>query len=678
VYWTLYNRWWALGWNDTTERARVFEALKKTAAWTATPELLFQAAILESRELEHAGHFEDALGSTRVAESFAKNADWSMTVLEREAEILAAKGDATASIAKREQRVGLAEQISPDSWVEAVFGVERARFKLRATDSPVDGAQRLIGLSDTLLEKGAPAAAAFALERASLLYDSGFGLDGPQFPAEMYQQRVPILDRLNDPLRSLTARVELAGAIRDKHFHNTRGGGDGPSRDPLAVSTIADIATRADDLANAGRARDAARAVARLSQWMPNVDVLHEKALAWAETFKDSVEYGAVVGDIESTRAYRKWPEVRRVPDFRSARDHYVQATLTDRATSTAGSLVRLANDETTLWRELDACMAITTDVLSRANGCVRGLGTWLQLHADQSVDKAHLARALADARAMVGTVDGRWADADRMRFRSWLAAIAFRAGDRAAFDAIHQEVRTFFTVTSPNPYMWVTHISVVAGAMEYEDPKLMLELRREFDTANGASDSWRASDDVGAARVARRIGDRKAWTYFMDRAEAAGRPYPYIYGEVLEERARDAAEKKNFKAAEKFFGQAVSVAGSGGPLELRHALAKAKAGDARGAFTMLKARLASLGTSDVKTPCGDVQTLEIAAAAALAAGDCTRGQDLRTRATQLRSSCTEKICTAPDASSCDGPDKLRWKGTNACKKAVAGEFTFE
>jgi hypothetical protein len=292
----------------------------------------------------------------------------------------------------------------------------------------------------------------------------------------------------------------------------------------------------------------------------------------------------------------------------------------------------------------------------------------------DRLVEALALGRSLHDSIAIA--YDAR----NRMQWRSDLTILAGLASDQDAFDALHAEVKDFYTVAAPDPYQWATHCARVAAAIVRVDPKLAVSAAREFHASGGASTHWIASSSMEHARIAARAGDHDAEEEFLAAGVAAAeidRAFLYAYEEYA---AHKLFTKRDYKRAERVYRDAAETArretadehGLIRSLELRATVARALRKDLVGARKNLDhdvaiaEAVAAGGTTDI--PCSLEQSLELAAAIEMARGKCEDGTHLRELAAHLLARCTIATCAPGEKEFCDSPRHLVWQGTAACK----------
>jgi hypothetical protein len=434
-----------------------------------------------------------------------------------------------------------------------------------------------------------------------------------------------------------------------------------------------------------GRQRDAVRLIATLPSAATGVDALMKQGLEWAKTFQDSAEYDHLVGMLHEARGFYVDVEKQKVTEFAAARDAFLADHDLAMATWAQRLLLSEVTSEADLWSAYDKCVEIGASArdVDRAD-CVSGVAITLNEHHQKITQRDRLVRVLEYGKPLTkGVDDGYGAAQERMNWRTYLATIAGVAGDHDMFESYKAEVKQFYTVTAPDAYQWTTALARWAHSIGAVEPKLGVELFREFHAAGGASSYWIATSGPAEAQIAADAHDAKAEAEFLRLGRAAladnpGERYRYdIY------KATRAYHAKDFRTAARAYKEAAASVRRDTPREVRRAreydfisaLALAKAGDLGGARSALHASVKeaqavdSGGTTD--SPCLLEQVAVLASAVERAAGRCTEGDALSTLADHMRARCTDRICVG-DVAFCDGPADMWLQATNACHKPLA------
>lgn len=683
---TLDDMFWSLRRKKAPEAQlrEVLAALRKTASWVKTPRARRWSIRDDARLEADLGNVEAARGILKTSLVYAKDdPEWQSAVLDFDVELLKRSQPKEAYEAAK-RRIELAKRISPTALEAAIYNAAYVGWdtKQLAFDegitSIVDAAGRFREAKDW-----ESAAAAFA--HAAQLDKYGHRADGTRAAVEFQRQRVAVLDQIGDPLRSTLARADLANETVNLVFHSFRKMTKDRLRDdPEAIAAMADLRARLDALVQEGRVRDAARVVGSLSTSLPGVDALVRSALKWSESFSDSAEYAALAAKLHWALSALVEHGAAERAELAITRDLFLKAKDDSTAMSVEQQLIAAFETEADAWAEYDKCAAILQETRTAwVESCAWGIGAFIVERSMRATDKAKLAVALKAGRDAMAFVDRSYGPDGRARFRMSIAGIAACAEDFAAFDAIAGEVRTYYTVTEPSPYMWASSLLNVAYVLAAVDPKRALPLFKEFDAAGGSSEFWRADIYYAFANVARLAGDPDAERDFLTR----GRRYAiranvkdvYYYDRYT---ARLLAKAKDWKALEPALELALDDATRYMPREVHliralpiyvgiaRALRRDYGGARRAMFDVLKsAQESAMKGAPPASPCQDARALEVAGAIEMAAGSCARGAQLRKLAENARAQCTRRQCVDIW---CDGPGDIEWRGQNACFQPVA------
>jgi hypothetical protein len=646
------------------------DLIEKLATWYGAPAFIREAMRLTAEARLAKGDPDGALDQLRVTERYAKDdPSWELVVNEMTRRAWDGR-DAAKALAVREQRVDIAKRVSTIAWIEALVGLGVAEVHAGGATKQIAA---LAQASKDLAAQHAWEPAAYALQRASWLSNEAHAATGSDEVVAMYRERVALLDRLGDPLRSLEARADLLEQIDLAYFQAFRSAKPQLAADRDVIALVQQIDDGCDKLVQAGRQRDAARVVVRLIAVAPGVDKLLAKALGWSAAFKDSSEYPVLVGKLHDQLSRVSDDHTTIVAEAAMARDA-LWAAAPDDALWEYSRLIAYVDGEPAMWGAYDQCAA-DARVPARMRGCVWGLYYWL-VRAGVLADKTHAHTALVAARDLSTALDRALVTRDRIELREAIAMLSLYSDDRTGFDAALGEIETAY---AKNPYELATSLHHLWSVTRHRDPKLALSLAGKLVASNGASPAWRAKLYADFAATARDAGDKPAESKFLaDGSALATGDAAAWRGIYAEYPARAAVKAKDWKRVQAVLAdvrKSVDEPHWQGELDLALAVTRAYQHDVAGALASLASRVTT-AESDTASPCLDVETLETAASLELATGHCERGTALRTKATEARARCTQRACLPGERVRCDDPaTAAAWKGTNACHAAFAGSF---
>jgi hypothetical protein len=676
----VHDAFWALrGDSLSKERARdMVLALHRLADWTQKPVQQVIALQVEARQLADAGESERALEKARASARYIPD-DPSRRrfIYAFESELLAKEKPGVASEA-RAQYNELSKRMGKMAWVDALGS--DAQAVLRAGQAWQASVKALLEAAKELDDAGSHEAAAAAVVHAVKAMHEAVHVDGSPEAVELYEIRARYLDELGDPVRSVQARVDVMNQRRYAAYHRYRGGAERQlAADRSALALMADIAERLEALVAQGRYRDAVRVVQSLQSESPGAMQQIEQSLSWAKHFEDSAEYPMLAAGLQMALAwtYDAFPPRRAA--FEQAVALYERIQNAEDSAWAQSKVLVFAPSEDAMWSDYEKCRGFAGSKSSYRKWCVEAIGNYV-LDREKTLNNVAAAKAaLAQGLELIDYVDRWHQPSSRMSFRVSMAAVAAMARDFATWSKLGDEVRTYFKVTSPDAYMLVTKLQMLARPMRRIAPARAVALYQEFDAANGASDYWKATAYPEYAAVARRAGDKQAERSFIakGRAAAASQPIYLVYYDLLP--ASAAVDAKRWRAAAEAYEKAEAALRRAGPeetlaigkMQLARAAALIYAGDYRAARASLapaaKQALENQRDGTSETPCRDAWVLEEYATAEGALGACQAHGEARREAAELRLQCRKQVC---QKLACEGDATYRAPAT--CRGRIA------
>jgi hypothetical protein len=688
--------WFWLVWQKPAKletEKRVAAQAMKVATWLESPRSNWRALRLVAFAQADAGEIKPSLATIRAGARLAEKAPRELVwVLAAEASF-EAKQDRKRALAVSKRRVEVARRASVEDHITATYDL--GYYAVDQDPGVVESSiSLLVGMAADLRKKKLYEPAAAALEKAALLRRIASRADGTVESVERYRTRAKILDEAGDPLRSLTARADLVVETYQYLSHVYRGSADKSlAADPEVTGLVAEIGAGVEKLARAGREREAARVVLSLPVHATGVAHLVARTFGWVERLKDSAEYPWLIGKLHSARGrLAKDPDKQRL-EQEEARKWFVKADDPSAAVAESGGIFRAQTTDTGLFDALDECEKTPNlEPVDRAN-CYYFLGNALfSIALPKVTDAARWASVAARGEQLLPMVDAEFVPQARQHVRSTLAVVAARGKDFALVDRMHQEITRYYTVTAPDAYQYVTHLSRVARGLRESNPRKALELYRLFDAANGASPYWKAGEYAHIAGLAAIAGDAANEKYFLDAGREHAKSYPqWAIGYELYDLNALALGKKWSRVAKRHrdarafvqkrwptyaemllsldVGEAVALGLDKQPERASRVLAPS--------VKAIRAALAS--STPRRTPCYDTQVLEIAAGIEDARGQCTLASELRADAEKSRRLCREPQCIAAPTGAdwCDSKTVIQWRAKNQCKQRFDGELDF-
>jgi len=349
-------------------------------------------------------------------------------------------------------------------------------------------------------------------------------------------------------------------------------------------------------------------------------------------------------------------------------------------------SVIAFAKNEVDLWQEFNRCLSIAGKNVAIKHSCLNGI---VGNVAAKIVIDFHQPEEARAAIAKVSPLLSGW----KLSFSaqtyhdmlSGLCLLALIAGDEPTFKLYNNEVRMYYTVTQPNPYLWATHLARIGPVVEKSNPSLATALYVEFERSQGASCYWRKSAYPGYAAVAHRARNTEAEQMFLTQGRACAASFPGSLHNFELFRLDEMRKSSDFRGLEKAYGAAIQVLRKENPgyLVRLHELALKQAGaqvaqkNLTGARATLRdalkeARAIAAGAPN-SFPCFYGKVLEASAALASSAGACKEADEIRAEASTLRGRCNVSRCTQISLAAttwCDGPTDAQARATNACRVA--------
>jgi hypothetical protein len=693
-----YQAYWALSvWlssdrvRDDAKHKEVLAAAKKLAIWvdrsTVHRNLLMEEAyILEQKDLH-----PQALASARATMKYAPDDPvWATDELAFEAAVQK-KSDPAAMAETHKRRIEAAKKVSGWQWVWAVYQLAYDGVDTHSRDARA-GIVELIKCSEEMDAASDYAAAAEALRLAGVVANEATHRPGSQEDMLLMRQRVSIIDKLGDPLRSLEARIDAVDAV--KRFYSEgwpMRSREYLAKEPFVTSSMVEVQRRLGELVAAGMERDAARLVARIPVGAQGLPELAPKALEWSEHFKDSVEYPMIAARIWSQRGSLATRKDKELEADRIARDLFVKAGDVPSAVGEARWLLHEASTEAELWAALDACLEIARSDKAQANYCIDGVAGAIEGDVRPSgiQDLGKLRATLQKGRELMTQGDA-FGPKYRVDYRGKMAQLAALAGEWETMSKLDAEVQDYARKNPTFSYRFGVYLGAMAMMSSPRDPKRAVEFCQQFDRENVAAPVWKATQYYSCWLYARWAKDTKAGEFFdREGREAARRgnlgalpTYDLAFvGMGVEKKDYKAAAKGYKKTAEtvrKFMKEETFWASE---LDVYAAYMSLFARDTMAAGTilnpMVKESERRLKTGErFDHPCFDAQVVALAAASKMASGQCAEGERLREVASQVRTQCREEVCrrTSERGTWCDGPNRTFSVPQNACRKPVPPE----
>lgn len=676
--WSRYFELRAAGKATLAERKRLLAAAKKIVAWRDAPRDSVNALRLEALVLGDEGKAPEGVAVLRSARTRIKDGPTlSNLVLANEAE-LSDSIDARAAAEARRQRIETAKRLGPTDWIQSIFDLGYAAVG-RDADAVRDAESQLLAAAEKLESEGAYEPAAMAWERSGQLQLRASHAQGSSVDVERYQRRARVLDRLNDPLRSLTARADVLNRRAAQFRESYRDGAQRVlNRDLLIATVVREMEPKLRALVAAGQARDAVRVVVHLPATTASESLI-TSAIEWANSFEDSAEQPVLVGRLYAMRATLATAPAARKDALAKSREAYARGGDLLEASWQAQRLVRTASSEAELHEYFAQCLAVVEKQPAYQAECIEGLAAGLYEGAARVTDRKRYTPYVAIGLGALAAFDRRASPAERRYYRTEVAIVAAVAGDLDTVRRLDREVRDYYTKTAPDPYKLVGHLGELGHALRRWHPDLATETYLAFANARGSSSYWNAGVFFEYADTARRAGNTSAEAFFLREGRSAALQHVrYLYHyEVYP--ARAAIEKSAWRDVEKAYTAALAAlekqklvdAPAKSRAVLGQALARAFKKDAAGALRALRPELERIESGQSSTPCFDSELLSVAAAFENARNKCESAEKLRVLAASVRARCTGETCTAAlrgGGEWCDKPDPSRAPIATTCK----------
>lgn len=687
----LWDWFWNLrgkGEDTIDQRRRIVGAVRKVAGWLQDPRWEMNALRLEALQQGDEGHPARAVSILESAKRVAtKRDDWMKLVIENLVDVLEEK-DKREALEARRQSIAVRQKLAPN---ELIWGTWNLGYRAIGLDHETaqQSFNSLVEIADKLEKEKEWKDAAYALERAGALHRQMNHANGTPVSVRLMARRVEVLDRLDDPLLGLVGRADAVDAVASLFWHTYRAGAPKLiAEEPAVRNLVRELRGKAEGLAEEGRYRDAARIVTELPNEAPGMKELVSDALSWAERFEDSAEYPSLAATLWSKRFAVVDDAQQKREAQKKATELYLQAGNRAAAVEQINNMKHLRSQDD-VFGQLDQCLVLAGDTEAYRGDCVNGVAQWAALRRFEP-DASRFRRAARIATQALAAVDADSTPQWRYTYRGHVAILAARGDDLETVRRMNREVKTYYTETSPNAYMWVTHLSRVADALKQKHPAFAVELYREFDRANGASAYWASGVYFRYAQVAKRAGDAEAEAFFLERGRKLAERYPahvhyynmYPVGDAIDGK-RWSEVSDLYEAAErdieKRFPRHKAL-----PRKLRidRAAVEAMRGRNRAAYGVLEGdvteitnRLEAGRTSP--DPCLDARLLEVAASVQLARSQCKQGEALREAAEKMRRSCKQTECRdVPGGGKewCDEASFAEWRASNACSRKFSGD----
>jgi len=653
--------------NGPTERlGELEEAARKLARWLERPRVSLRAAILQAALAQANGDWGRFAERLKAAQEITKDSPWEESRVLAWEEKWAERVDRKRVPEIRARRATLAKRTSAEDWVRQTHRAAYAAWDIGGKPFAPE-VDRVLDVAKELKKVEAWEEAALAMELAANLLLAATRAPGSPDAVRMFTERVVLIAKLNDPVRTLEAKVELLAEMSHAHRVSV---GTTVSTNPTAIRLMTEVQFELKTLAATGHAREAMRIGLKLPwpefrQW-----TYPKQLLAWGETFKDSVEYGPLAADAYAGDSTVATTAADARASIGQSVELFLRAKQPWNATHKLGYLIRLAGDEAELWRDVDRCLTIAADKPADRVDCIEGVALFLGSYSTYERGRARAGtlgdiarqRALFDVGLRDLTeLDKRLSPQNRVEVRLNLIALAASMHDLAAYDRLYADIRGQ-NQTSPNPGQLATAILKAADyLLEPERKRRIVSLERDFLAANGASAYWRAAELVNFARDARRAGDEASEKEFRELGrQTAARAAPRYLALYDADEARSKLEKRQWAQGAAAYTKALANAARYAPkaailqkkLSLARAIALALGGDNAGALRELDPFLKSsptvVSTGEDATSCLDARTLQVAAALQLASGRCDAGMELRRQSGLVKEACVRWIRARP------------------------------
>jgi hypothetical protein len=695
----VWDAYWALSsWlsNDRTrddaKHKEVLDAAKKTAAWVDAPRVQRDLLMEEARSLEAKELHPQAIAAAKATMKFvADDPEWTDGELAFEAAVLK-KTDAKAMVEVEQKRIEAAKKVSGRAWMYAVYQAAYDAVETREGDAQ-QGIANLKKCSEELDAAEDYESAAEALRYATFVANLAARRQGSAVSFALMKERVAIVDKLNDEVRSIEARVDAMDAVRAYYAEGfPKRARDYLAKEPYVTSTMADVRKRLDTIVAEGHLRDAARIVARIPVGAEGLPALAQKALEWSDGFKDSVEYPMIAARIWRQRSQLETEKAKQSAAIQTARDFFSKAHDIPSAVNEARWLIRQASTEAELWSSLDACLEIAKPDPNQPDFCIDGFVNAIQdeFGPQRIEDVAKVRAVLQKGKELLKAAD-TGDENYRIGYRSKLARLAALAGDWEAMAKFDAEIQAYAKRTPNWGYRYGSYLGAMAAMSANRDPKRALDFCEQFDHAHVAAPVWTSTQYIECADFARRAKDKNALEHFEKEGREAAKIanitwLPYYDLNLV----KDAVRKKDWKAGAKAYKKAGETVKKflkpnrfwPGELDAGAAYISLFAKDTLTATSLLdpmvresERRLKE--STKFERPCFDAQIALLDAAAKMAAGQCAEGTRLRELSSRLQTMCKEEVCypTVESSQWCDAPGRtLPGIPQNACRQPVPVE----
>lgn len=685
AFYAIWDWYWELrGQGESTLEARekATAAAKKLAEWLGEPRTRLNALRLEAVLLSDRGKAADAEAALRAAKLLIQRGPEMLHHTLHNAATVAERAGGTAKLAVFRQRADNAKLLGGRMLGEALYDLSYAAIGVDGSIG--DSAKRqLEDLTASLEKSGNFEDAAWCLERLAWLANYAQHADGTSEAVSFFMRREEVLKKLDDPLRSLEARAGTLGAIADAYYHRYRNGaGKELDRTPAVTVLIGGIATEARRLAGGGQYREAVRIVSQLPTRPSGVEPLVHEALKWADRFEESAEHPNLSGRLHSMLAsYGKDPAQRRQHRANSTAA-YLRGNNLHQAAGQLQIALEGAPSNEDFAALFDQCLDIAKKETDYQAECAYGAVAYASWGKGLPPD---LENRVADfGRRAPPLIDRRYRPPSRMTFRASWSAFLANSGDMAASRATNDYVRDYYQNVAQNAYMWATYLSHVGTKVKVSHPGYATELHEQFERAGGASDYWKASVYADYANTARLANNPTAEQMFLRvgrRAAELHRQYLYLYDHHP---AKAALAKKDWAALAKSYEHTRSELAKRyptydlliGEYDLVHAVALHLRKEQTASKRVIKLLIDPLKAEPTRrTPCWNAKAAAVAAAMAMARGECKAGAELREMALRARAACKAEQCynTPAGVDWCDRPSMMIDQ-ENECRKPFNAE----
>lgn len=642
------------------EREKIIAQFERISKWLGARQYERITAWMQAQHQADLGNLKHALSELRALDALAGD-DPRWDVAWRyplEVEILHRQG-ASATDETMTRWLATAKKVSAPAWVDIAGRVEALRLE-RAPKTEPERAKTLLDIGNELISKKQwlPAAdAAFAgaalLRRANI---SG----GTQQSIEVVYQRMGVIDRLEDPVRSALARTDLLWEISSLYANafEHRHVGLAFANDPNAQQLMLELDKQVKQLVDAGRARDAVRVIVSIPGIAPRADELLAAAERLAPSFAQSLEHPLLMGTWWLRVSERsEGPAYREA--LRRAFELLDKTERRDLATAAMVGLVKTAPDDAQLAADYERCVAFAAGAPGGRLACLGGMSSYVVLAGGENrrITKPELfRRGLEEMDELWQRHGAKMAETDRVLLKESGILLAIAAGDFRIVDALLGELVTYFEKQSDSPHLGNFGNAIWVAARLQHPQEAIAAIERVAGSAS-SGDRFLAMMAADTARSAWQLGDgaRGDRLYTAGRA-AAERAYAdllFRYDLLAGDRAL--AAKKHADATAAYVrvrdsDEAKRNLGVTAAAKVRLAAASLLRDPKHDVVAAVSTDAAMLG------PCAEADLLELRAAASFARRQCDEGKQLREQARTLGLTCREPTYRVRSENACGKP----------------------